>query len=70
MLVKLNIGVATFNYFIVNWSLADEIIAALKWATLAAAGSLVFAVQLGVQTLPTLLSGTNCDINLDSFDHF
>ena len=63
--VLLLLGVATFNYLLVNWSLADETIAALKWATLAAAGSLVFAVQLGVQTLPTLLSGRSeiyCDV--------
>jgi hypothetical protein len=30
---------------------------AFKWLTLASAGSLVFAVQLGVQTIPNLLSG-------------
>ncbi len=39
-----------------------DIAVALKWATLAASGSLVFAVQLGVQTLPTLLSGKSSAI--------
>ena len=58
MTVTSLVGVATFNFLLTHHDLAPEAAPYLKWATLAAAGALVFAVQLGVQTLPTLLSGT------------
>jgi hypothetical protein len=51
------VGVASFNFVLQNFDLEPDISTALKWLTLTSAGSLVFAVQLGVQTLPTLLSG-------------
>ena len=37
--------------------LSKPVSTGLKWSSLAAACTLVFAVQLGVQTLPMLLSG-------------
>ena len=40
--------------------LSKPVSTGLKWSSLAAACTLVFAVQLGVQTLPMLLSGWNC----------
>jgi hypothetical protein len=51
------VGVASFNFVLHNFDLGPDISTAFKWLTLTSAGSLVFAVQLGVQTLPTLLSG-------------
>ncbi len=51
------LGVASFNFVLQNFDLEPDVSTALKWLTLTSAGSLVFAVQLGVQTLPTLLSG-------------
>ena len=51
------VGVATFNFLLNNFDFEPEVSTALKWLTLTSAGMLVFAVQLGVQTLPTLLSG-------------
>jgi hypothetical protein len=53
------VGVATFNYLLINFDFEPEISTALKWLTLTSTGMLVFAVQLGVQTLPSLLSGRN-----------
>jgi hypothetical protein len=51
------VGVATFNFLLTNFEFESTVAVALKWMTLVSAGSLVFAVQLGVQTLPTLMSG-------------
>ena len=48
---------ATFNYFLDEVELEKPVSTGLKWSSLAAAAILVFAVQLGVQTLPMLLSG-------------
>ena len=51
------VGVASCNYLLFNFDLESNLATALKWMTLISAGALVFSVQLGVQTLPTLLSG-------------
>jgi len=49
---------ATFNYLLLEvGGLSKPVSTRFKWSSLAAAGMLVFAVQLGVQTLPMLLSG-------------
>ena len=56
-------GVATFNFLLHNFDFEPEVSTALKWLTLTSAGMLVFAVQLGVQTLPTLLSGKEIPIS-------
>ena len=56
-------GVATFNFLLNNFDFEPEVSTALKWLTLTSAGMLVFAVQLGVQTLPTLLSGKEIPIS-------
>jgi hypothetical protein len=49
---------ATFNYLLLEvGGLSKPVSTGFKWSSLAAAGMLVFAVQLGVQTLPMLLSG-------------
>ena len=57
MTISALVGVATFNFLLINFDFEPEISTALKWLTLTSAGMLVFAVQLGVQTLPTLMSG-------------
>lgn len=54
------VGFATCNYLIIHkleLNLTDNLLVSLKWASLVTACLLVFAVQLGVQTLPLLLSG-------------
>jgi len=49
---------SSFSYLISNpESLSIENVSVLKWASLVSACLLVFSVQLGVQTLPLLLSG-------------
>ena len=49
---------ATCNYFLSNGIiLSNYWNNIIQWISLVSAGSLVFAVQLGVQTLPLLLSG-------------
>ena len=49
---------ATCNYFLSNGILLSNYWEnIIQWMSLISAGSLVFAVQLGVQTLPLLLSG-------------
>ena len=50
---------ATCNYFLSNTNgiLSNYWNNIIQWISLVSAGSLVFAVQLGVQTLPLLLSG-------------
>ena len=48
---------ATFNFCLDEVELEKPVSVGLRWSSLAAAGILVFAVQLGVQTLPMLLSG-------------
>ena len=50
------IGFATCVHFI-EIIQEETILTILQWASLASACALVFAVQLGVQTLPSLLSG-------------
>jgi hypothetical protein len=63
------VGVATFNFLLFNFDLEAKVATALKWMTLISAGSLVFSVQLGVQTLPTLLSGKLLISLVCSFDY-
>ena len=50
---------ATCNYFLSNTNgiLSNYWNNIVQWISLISAGSLVFSVQLGVQTLPLLLSG-------------
>ena len=51
------ISFATFQFLLVN-QVGDELAQSIfKWSILVCACMLVFAVQLGVQTLPLLLSG-------------
>jgi hypothetical protein len=57
MTVASLVGVATFNLLLSTIEFESTVATAFKWMTLLCAGSLVFAVQLGVQTLPTLMSG-------------
>ena len=59
MTVTSLLAFATFNYFLDEVELEKPVSTGLKWSSLAAAAILVFAVQLGVQTLPMLLSGMN-----------
>jgi len=40
-----------------NFDLEPSLSTTLKWCTLAASAALAFSVQLGVQSLPSLLSG-------------
>ena len=51
------IAFAAFTHIVADVDLSEPVKTGLKWSSLAAACFLVFAVQLGVQTLPFLLSG-------------
>ena len=48
---------ATCNYLLLDLTKSNILKNVIPWISLASAGLLVFGVQLGVQTLPLLLSG-------------
>ena len=48
---------ATCNYLLLDLTKSNISKNVIPWISLASAGLLVFGVQLGVQTLPLLLSG-------------
>ena len=48
---------ATSNLILSNEIGTEELQMAMKWGSLASSSFLVFSVQLGVQTMPNLLSG-------------
>merc|ERR1719414_1191076 len=51
-------GFATCNFLVDNWAAGNAVmVTSVKWASLVTACLLVFSVQLGIQTLPFLLSG-------------